>query len=303
MSNLPSPRDFFVAELAKLPSDRALSLSKNAVIRCPWHNGGNERTPSLGINLSDTSKPLGIFKCLACGQSGNWNTLAEFFNLRKLRKGEQQELANTSLFIWNDHVLPPDPSKMAKWPSQVAWRTIPGETLSLFNARSIMFGRQPFLYLPVTVYEEDVGGVQCRIERQSRKETGYINTSGTWVRTALLGFDVARTHRTDLPLWVVEGPRDCLSIWAKGGRAVAILGTNNLSDRKLRQIKELDPSVIVSAMDADEAGDKAKDILYSEFKGEIPIRNLKMKEGTDPVDLTRKQVKRVNRAVQSRVGV
>lgn len=46
---------------------------KDIKIRCPFHGGGGERTPSLSIHLDPNKQ---VWHCLACGEGGTW---IEFF--------------------------------------------------------------------------------------------------------------------------------------------------------------------------------------------------------------------------------
>ena len=63
-------------ELEKLSDKKRVSYkSGNAWIRCPYHGGGNEKTPSLKINLTSTKASIGSCYCFACGKNIGWNEL------------------------------------------------------------------------------------------------------------------------------------------------------------------------------------------------------------------------------------
>ncbi len=59
--SLPTPRQYLVKrDLLKQPP-----RGEWALITCPSHKGGAEKTPSLSVSLVD-----GHFRCFACGASG-----------------------------------------------------------------------------------------------------------------------------------------------------------------------------------------------------------------------------------------
>ena len=59
--SLPTPHHY----LAKRDLLKCRPRGEWAVIKCPSHKGGTEKTPSLSVSLID-----GHFRCFACGASG-----------------------------------------------------------------------------------------------------------------------------------------------------------------------------------------------------------------------------------------
>lgn len=298
---------FFERELAKLPPDRMLALKANgeAVLRCPVHKGGMERTPSLGVNLGKSNKsPLGSWNCLGCHIGGGWNAFAELMGLRKLKaKDLGANAADRYVYVPPDDTRfeLPDIDALMPWPKTLPWRGIPDTTIINYDFRLIYWGGRPSAYMPVTIYEEPVGGVFIALERLSKKEKGYLNTPGEWSADAVLGFDQAMQAQ-DEPLWVVEGPRDMANVAAHGGRVVALIGAA-VTPTKLKLISELDPPIVLRATDPDEAGDTAsKDLLYG-LRKRYGIRSIRveMREKTDPADLKRADVQRVIKAAKARL--
>ena len=105
-------KDFLLNELAKLPHDRALQIKgHNAVIRCPFHSGGMERTPSMGILLEPRKGASpGVYSCFACKAKGSWSNFAELYNLTPLSKGKykEAELSGGLLHLYQEDISPPD---------------------------------------------------------------------------------------------------------------------------------------------------------------------------------------------------
>ena len=78
-------RDFITEELSKLDTIYGYkSQDGKGWIKCPFHkkNGHLEKTPSLIINLEESSRyPIGSFHCFACGESGSWNDQRKGYNI------------------------------------------------------------------------------------------------------------------------------------------------------------------------------------------------------------------------------
>lgn len=295
-------KDFLLNELAKLPHDRALQIKgHNAVIRCPFHSGGMERTPSMGILLEPRKGASpGVYSCFACKAKGSWSNFAELYNLTPLSKGKykEAELSGGLLHLYQEDISPPDYRMMIGWPSSVPWRGIPGKTLAMMECKSVFIGGETWMYLPVLQGEKQAGGIYCKVTRKDKKDKAYINTPGQWSHSTLLGFNDAasRAHRDD-PLWVVEGPRDCLRLITAGQRAVALIGAA-VTPKKISLIRRLDPPRIIVATDADEAGNTSAEALRSALGKEFDTVRLNMKEGTDPFDLTDEQIVKIRRKLK-----
>lgn len=288
---------FGLEQLRLLPPDRGMHVKGDAAwIRCPLHGGGNEKTPSAKVNLSsgrDKAVPL-LFYCFGCHQTLNWNTFAELFGLKKISQGKMKQImSETFKDMRLAEALPPDYSQFMCWPEGADWRGISGKILKRFKARSIKYGREFRMYLPVTTYGENKGGINCRLDKdKSGDGKSYVNSSGEWSHSSLLGFDQARKRSG--PLWVVEGPRDTLNVFQHtynhNGRVAGIIGSK-ITKEKIELIKELDPPSVLIATDPDDAGDEAAARLAYELKGSIPNKRYKFEEDTDPAMLTRKQIR------------
>lgn len=292
--------NFIVDQLRNhAPQDRMVLIrGEEAVLRCPWHAGGQERNPSLGVLIRPHKGwPAGVFHCFTCGEHGGWNKLAEKIGLRKITKAGAREANSGSALEWAlgtdvGHVVLS--SSMPTWPPAVAWRGITGDTLVRFGARRAVIGRESRMYLPVTCYGEEVGGVWCKLERKDKKELAYVNTRGEWAHTYFLGFDQARQKSLrNQPLWIVEGPRDTMNVAQRGGRVVGLLGANNAKPGKIAYVEEIDPPMVIVATDPDPAGDKAASDVENLLRGKYPLRRLRMKEGKDPADLTDDMIEKI----------
>ena len=281
------------AQLATISGKLRPKYEHNSVkVCCPFHAGGREKTPSCSVRLTGG---IGSFYCFGCHEKGNWNVLANALNLVGFKKSDQiNDVFSFSIPEVNYSEVNPEIEnykKLRKYNSDDNWRRITPETLALFDVRypkHPWFNQNDFLYFPAIVRKEYVGGIYARRnvtkEGKENGEISYINTKGRWSKTSVFGYNVAKKMKG--PLWVVEGPRDCMKIVQFGGRAVAIIGSY-VGPKKLQLIESLDPPCIIIATDPDEAGDKARKYLLENISM-IPVYEAKFPEGRDPGNFTKK---------------
>lgn len=278
-------------------------------IRCPYHGGGRERTPSCKIFYTGNS--IGRFNCFACDEKGPWNKLANTLGLSGFKRSDQ--INDVFAFVIPEENFSnreqnsalPDITKLCKYREENSWRNITLSTLKLFDVRypiydpdkELYFRPEDFLFFPVSINKNIRGGIYARriVSKKTKAEglISYINSKGKWSRTTVFGYDVAKKRKG--PLWIVEGPRDCMKITQLGGRAVAIIGSY-FGPEKAKLVQSLDPPCIIAATDPDEAGNKARKAIKKlvEF---IPIHNAEFPEGKDPANLTKKSYARMLRSL------
>lgn len=294
----------FVCEQIELSNKLSHIDQKGAWIFCPYHGGGQEKTASLLANIYDNGFVAGSFYCFACSEKGNWNKLAEKLGLRPF--SIDHKVTGVTGFSLSGigeqkRKLIPNLSKMLKWPSATYWRNISPATITRVQGRLSKSRNEFCLYLPCIINEDHVGGIYASLDGVITKnwKSKYLNTPGNWSHSSLFGYDIAAEKSSIL--WVVEGPRDCLSLLDKGCSAVALLGSAVTSE-KIKLITSLDPDIILIATDSDEAGNKASESIKHNLKGKIPCKRIQMESGTDPADLTLKQVRYVERYANKLLG-
>jgi DNA primase len=266
-------------------------------ICCPFHGGGNERTPSCKVR---TTGDIGRFYCFACRESGDWNKLCAATGMLGFKRSDQ--VHDVFSFVMPEvHYSETTPNledlkDLKPYNIKTPWRSIELETLQLFNAyfpKNPYYSQHDFFYLPVHVNKKYVGGIYVRRvvtpEGKKRGEISYINTKGKWSSHNVFGYDIARKRKG--PLWYVEGPRDCLKITQLGGRAVAGLGSY-VGPHKIRLLEALDPPAIIIGTDPDEAGDKARAYLKKHLPM-IPFVEAEFPAGKDPACFTKKSYRRM----------
>ena len=267
-------------------------IEHNAIkVCCPFHGGGNERTPSCSVK---TTGNLGVFHCFGCHESGGWNKLALATGMQGFKKSDLVNDVYSFVIPEQNYSerTPPgleDIESLKPAKLRDGWRGITIDTLRLFNARfpkHEYYNQNDFIYFPVLNNKKYVGGVYARREvTKEGKDAGllsYINTKGVWTKHSLFGYNLARKRRG--PLWYVEGPRDCMKLAQLGARVVAGLGSY-VGEHKIRLIEALDPPFVIIGTDPDEAGIKARAFI-KEHLPMIPIVDAIFPEGRDPGNLT-----------------
>lgn len=274
-------------------------------IKCPFHGGGQERTPSCRINIQKTAKyGVGFYYCYGCGAHGSWNDLAD--KIHGLPKLDEQTVKNQDLILTKltsqqidtlygrNAAEKLDFQSMVTWDPEVIWRYINGALVSdiggmLFYNKTVKTNQ---LLLPCFQNKKLKGAIQCALEKK-KGFSSYINTEGPWVKKTLFPYDYVRNmiKEDNSLLALVEGPRDALNLIQYGIPALCILGSKNWSSIKSDLVNILDPKLLILAFDADEAGESAFNSVSSSFsiRGN-KVMKLQFKEGQDPGALKEDEV-------------
>jgi hypothetical protein len=276
-------------------------------IKCPYHAGGQEQTPSFAIDLERRVTPNGTFepgsaKCFGCGKfNANWNITADALGLEKIGK-ESLEKTHLLLDEANDQLLLDQFKKLRKtnanekpnisedtipWDRNQDWRGIKGSLLQKVGARQIRnsYGKK-MLYLPTFVHKKHIGGIRAKLVKINGS-LSYLNTSGTWTKSkGLYPYDFTKAfikkHKLHT-IMLVEGPRDALASLQYGIPAVAILGTGNWDEIKADLILDMGIDRIIAALDPDKAGRKATRNIFKSLKHEVGwIKSFNFPDNIDP---------------------
>jgi 5S rRNA maturation endonuclease (ribonuclease M5) len=312
--------NLIVTELNKLPPQRGLGFKGGKHwIRCPFHGGGHESTPSLRIDTAKDDRVPGSWVCFACGagtRTGKiepgWPSLADKLGLRAFRDKQFVELTphfsfsddeEADLLGQEDVVVDSQP-----WPSAQKWRTISGKVVARVGGKVIFVRHEPELYLPVTINSEEVGGIKCALFPR-KGVPNYFNTPGTWAKKrGLYPYDYVRKRirKNNGILTLTEGPRDALNHIQFGLLSLMIFGSGNAwSKQKAELILALEPKVICMAFDPDEAGDLAREQASADLRGWCKIVNLNLprdennKKLKDASDMSKKATHKLIKHLES----
>lgn len=288
------PRDIVFQELTsnKVPGYKKVT-GDAFMICCPFHG---DTAPSCGVNLTtDTNIPLGFFHCFGCSEKGGWNKLAEKLGLQKLKDWQIGFAGNgterihkkrkCAVYRTEEQVIKEAlyTQEAIEWPTTLTWRGYSGTLLRKMGALyyNDRLTDQLKAFFPITVTGKFRGGVRAYLEKQVTGNT-YLTTKGSWVRSyGLLGYDyvqkVVRAHQYDA-LVLVEGPRDAMRLLDNRIPALAVLGSQNVSEQKILMTMGISSKLktLYVMPDNDSGGAKFVQNVKTCAKDLIEVRHLKL---------------------------
>lgn len=237
-------------------------LETDIMCTCPIHKGGMERTPSLGIN-----KETGVVHCFTCGYKGDIITLvSDCYNItynqayRKLvgnyvYSGKRSidvsvsRDTNSSMYINRNSILPFIKNNFTAWNYLYSRGIDPYKLKNVFpigydiNSSSAIF------------YVRDLKGNYVGSKARSVQGKRFANSTGAKKSTYLYGaYELLQsTWQPHDPVWICESEIDALTVWSRGGYAVAI-GGSHISRIQLSILTQLGVRRVIDGLDKDEAG-------------------------------------------------
>ena len=293
-----SLEDVIKQELRSAPGKKKLA-GGDVMIQCPFHPG--DRTPSCGVNIDPSrAAPLGFFHCFACGAKGGWNVLADKLGLTKFGDKDfkltesfrdprlEQRLLNGTTASWM-------PEYTAEF-REDAWRGIRGSLVK--DVGGVLGFHAAFgetrLWFPVTVFGETKAVLCAALSKKGKRSyTVYGGLGRAWFPfdyvEEMLGSGNFRK------VFVVEGPRDALTLIQAGVPALALLGTQQWKESRKKSLLKMcarHGAVPVVMMDGDAAGRKAQRKITADLGGVETVDLTALgkrtgKQGLDPADLPR----------------
>lgn len=229
--------------------------SASTFVSCPFHS---ESTPSGRVFHSGTSKSPGFFKCYGCGQTATWDEVAPKLGLKAYQWTKPITQFAAPLRA-KDETPEEAELKFSPIPKGKIWRQIKTQLLidiGCKKVRVIYDGFRPgpvMLYFPAMIKGELRGYIRARLKKVDGKPS-YLNQAGGWSKDyGLFPYDYAIRNKPHT-IVLVEGPRDALRLNMLGIPAIAILGTQSWSRRKSRMIELTGARTVILAMDGDDAG-------------------------------------------------
>ena len=237
-------------------------LETDIMCTCPIHKGGMERTPSLGIN-----KESGVVHCFTCGYKGDIITLvSDCYNIsynqayRKLvgdfvySGGRVLDISLDRGKIENQYI--PHNLVISKIKDNyTSWNYLFNRGIDankLYRVFPVGYDRPTD---SIILYTRDLKGKYIGSKTRSIKGKTFANSVGAKKSTYLYGaYELLQSAwQPEHPLWICESEIDALTVWSRGGYAVAI-GGSHISKIQLDILKQLGVRRIVDGLDKDEAG-------------------------------------------------
>lgn len=268
-----SNRDIIQSQLGLINGPKKMA-GEWFMIRCPFHN---DNTPSLGIMMAG-ERP-GYFNCLGCEAKGPWNVLAEKLGLEKISEWKSDNghdlgsvvnaavdeslLGDTGMTFKRVMRLMNCPEAVP-WPTAIDWRGFPGTFMKKIGAHIINDNHADSVaaLLPVKVAGKVRGGVKAVFEKakksRGKRTSSYYTMPGPWIRDyGLFPYVFCKNliRRTGYDFVVlVEGPRDAMRLCLNGIPAMAVLGSKNITRKKIMLAMSLGVDSLYVMPDNDDGG-------------------------------------------------
>lgn len=318
-------------EIQRIPGYKK-TTADSIMIKCPFHE---DSTPSCGIYMSEGMQiPIGFFNCLGCDAKGSWNKLAEALDLRKIKNWQREIVGNSddllvkALRMGEDLLEEKTLQALVKklggypmlpWTSDTEWRGYPGTLIrdagGQFLLDTHLDENNIICFFPIEIEGKFYGGVKAYMEKQLGM-LSYVATKGDWVKKyGLFPYSLVKkfNEKWDLDYVVlVEGPRDALRLISEGIPALAVLGSQNISEEKIKQLRNIGVEFVYSLADNDAAGDGLRKALrtlcksvgmdYKGIKLPKPMKKGKLVK-LDPDNCSNKLISVIKESLRDSRGV
>lgn len=260
----------------------------NLMITCPNHKGGQESSPSCGLELK-----TGVCHCLTCGWKGNLISLSKlcrgeefgfkYLINRYLEKKQVSTEYKKKLIIKKPEeeaeVIIPDYKSIFEYKDAVEYllsRKISKDIMAKFDIR--YSPDKKMVMIPIYSGNTLVGYKGRKIIKCDKKFRFY-NTPN--MKKVLFGLD--KIEKGDAVL-LTEAEIDCLTLWSWGLEAISILGAN-ITPLQKELLRRSNIKRLIIALDNDDVGRQASLNLMQELKDlDIEINLLTYKSGVTQKD-------------------
>lgn len=252
----------------------------NIQVSCPYHKGGQERKPSMGIKKSD-----GTCHCFTCGKVATlqemisfcfghtddmigafgWNWLLKNFITISAEEREDVELdfdrsrgigrASSTLYITQEEL-----DSYRYYHPYMYKRKLTDEIIELFD---IGYDKTTQC---ITFPIRDVVGNTLFIARRS-VNTKYFNYPQGAEKPVYGLYELYQLSEFPKEVYICESMLDALTIWCYNKYAVALNGLGN--ELSFSQLQKFPCRKFILATDNDEAGRKARVKLRNVLKNKI----------------------------------
>ncbi|KXS42714.1 MAG: DNA primase [Candidatus Frackibacter sp. T328-2] len=266
--------------------------NKDVMVTCPFHKGGMENKPSMGISKDEVKRngkkyPAGTVHCYSCGYTANltkliadvkevdrfkaWRYLIEKFsggsnserNLTiNVERSENQE--NKEKYIDIDKVQAYNKNKCSA-------------SINYLKRRKINKVRDKFLigynedHESITIPVLNRSGKVVMIKERSIEGKRFFNSTGSNKAGVIFGlYQVEKDYKGE-KIWVCESEIDALTLWGWGIKAIAIMGSH-ISDLQAKELEKSPIRDLIDGMDRDDAGRKG----WRKMKDKLIPKGFKM---------------------------
>ena len=273
-------------------------LDNDIMVTCPFHKGGMENKPSLGVN-----KDTGVYHCFTCGEKGTLIDLVSYTLDISPQQGVRK-LAGEYIYSSGRRTLDIDltPKKEETFINKTTIQSyIQNNTKSLnyLQSRGVVNIENLFpigyniTNNSIILYIQDLKGQVIYGKERSISSKRFYNTANVKKSDYLFGaYQVAKFWDRKAPIWICESEIDALTCWSRGQYAVAI-GGSHISNRQLAILKYLGVKVLVNGLDKDEAGKQGWETIKLFSTGMLLYDTIFPVDKKDINDLTKDEFYRI----------
>ena len=294
-------RNYVLAKTGKSYMARIHTTPKDIMISCPYHKGGQENKPSMGIRLyTDERATIGTCSCFTCKVTTNLAEMVKYMLGDKYNEDEVEarfglkttlareaivqeqenrfvkfQLPNTSNYVKEDILR-----EYRHYHPYLASRNISQQTAEIYDIGYDKYNDH--ITFPIrNTMKQCVG-----LGRRAIQEKKYIYPQGM-VKPLYGVYELPFFIRH---LWVVEGPFNLWSLYEYGKTGVALLGTG--TSTQMKELLDIKCNDYVLALDGDDAGHKGtKKIAQFLLQNKKKVFVADVPNGFDINDMTPEQFK------------
>lgn len=265
----------------------------NIMVTCIHHGNGTERHPSLGISKVDVVRsgkkyPAGTVNCFTCGYTGD---LAEFISnlfghldkgmfgykwitqnfvnlVVELRQPIQLDMSRDKkkVIVEEPEISQEELASYRLFHPYMYERKLTDQVIEYFDVG--MCERTYSLTFPVY----DTQGKARLVQRRSIEGKQFLNDEGAHKGDYVYGlYQVYLNLSWITELYICESPIDALTCWTYGVAAVALMNAH-ATERQLELLRAVPVRKIVSALDADDAGQAGSERLKKHLTNKMVWR-------------------------------
>lgn len=281
-------------------------VNSNLMVTCPYHKGGQEKSPSCGILLSDRTShekvhKAGTVHCFTCGETHSLEEMISHL-YGKHDKGaygkewlmENFNILSTDEILFNYEFTVEQPTKTVEYKQYKQYHPyFASRGISEAVAEAFDLGYDDF-HDSVVLPHFDKSGHCIMLIKRSITEHVYLNSAGASKTDSVYGIHMVYRKLDKLVncpyIYIVEGAFDVLRMWQNGYPAVGILQAS-ISDYQLELIRKLPFRKVVVATDNDEAGRRVAYQLAGRLAKHKEVYLMKYPAGRkDPGEMTDKEL-------------
>ena len=284
---------------------------RNIQFNCPIHADGQERNPSCGISIiNQEGVPAGTVHCFTCGYTASLEQMIShcfgkddegafgrewliknFLTISiENRKDIILDLQRDNNKIANNYITEEELDSYRYYHPYMYKRKLTDEIIEKFDVGfdkhfelKDKFGKVKSVLRCLTFPVRDINGNTLFIARRSVDIKFFHYPEG--VNKPIYGlYELPKDAKEVI---VCEGILDALTCYVYGKPAVALLGLG--TEYQYDQLRKLGCRKIITALDPDEAGQKATARLKKALQGNKLVTSYMIPEGKDVNDLTKKE--------------